>query len=546
MLASGGCGAAALEGSGKLIEGGTMTLGVSSQPDFLDPALSYTASGWEAMWIVYTPLLTYAHVEGPAKLIPGLADALPRISTDGRTYALRLRRGLTYSDGQPVRASDFEHSVARVLYLGSGGAPFFEPIEGAIAYEKAGRADDDISGIETDDQKRTITIHLTGPDASFSDVLAMNFGGLVPRSTPFENLTKDPPPGVGPYVITESIPNRDFVLERRRDFPGLGIDGVPAGHVDTLRTLIIKSQAQQTQDVLNNELDYMHDPPDTDLKPTVLAQVGPEGSEPQRYESQPATSTYFFFLNTAVAPFDDPLVRQAVNVGVDRAALARLFASELTPGCSFLPPGFPGYDKGFDTTECPFGDPREAPDIERAQALLSEAGAVGAAVTVWGYSGSPTSRVTEAYADQLSEIGFDVDLKILDTGVYYQAIADQSEYPQTGFTNWFADFPHPLNFYFLVDGDSIQPQNNQNTGNVNDPRINSEIASLRLQPDVAAVANRWAALDRYLVGECSYIVPYGHRTLATFVSERVDFDSIVFHPLFLNDYTSFQLKDLGW
>ena len=60
-------------------DGGSITISETSQPDFLDPALSYTINGWEPMWLVYTPLLTYKHAEGKegTELIPGLAEALP-------------------------------------------------------------------------------------------------------------------------------------------------------------------------------------------------------------------------------------------------------------------------------------------------------------------------------------------------------------------------------------------------------------------------------------------------------------------------------------
>ncbi|MGB6424039.1 MAG: hypothetical protein WBF18_02050, partial [Solirubrobacterales bacterium] len=75
--------------------GGEATLTQTSQPDFLDPALSYTVNGWEPMWIVYTPLLTYNHEEGAAgsELVPGLAEDLPEVSEDSLTYTLQLRDG---------------------------------------------------------------------------------------------------------------------------------------------------------------------------------------------------------------------------------------------------------------------------------------------------------------------------------------------------------------------------------------------------------------------------------------------------------------------
>lgn len=523
--------------------GGEATLTQTSQPDFLDPALSYTVNGWEPMWIVYTPLLTYNHEEGESgsELVPGLAEALPEVSEDSLTYTFKLRDGLTYSDGQDVVASDFSHTIKRVLNLGSGGAPFYEGIVGAKQYEGQDNPDADIKGIKTDDATGEIEITLEAPDASFSNVLAMNFAGLVPGDTPFKNMTESPPAGVGPYVITESVPNRQFVMERRQDFGDLGIDVVPNGHIDTLTTKIVKSASKQAQDVLDNQTDYMQDPPPADLKPTVTEQVG-EGTSDQRYAEFTTLSTYYFFMNHEVAPFDDPKVREAVNIGIDKPALARLFAGELAPGCTFLPPGFPGYDEALDVVDCPWGDPNVSPQVEKAQALIKEAGASGADVTVWGNNDDPTDKVTQAYADQLNTLGLNTEVKILDGGVYFQTIGDQSTEAQTGFTNWFADFPHPLNFYFLVDGDTIQPQNNQNFGNVDDPKINDEIDALSEEPDVQAVADRWAALDKYLVDSAA-IAPYGHRKLATFVSDRIDFNAVVVNPLYQNDYTSFQFKD---
>ncbi len=529
--------------SGELIEGGEIEIAQTSQPDYLDPALSYTVNGWEPMWLVYTPLLTYAHEEGEAgaELIPGLAEELPEVSEDGLTYTLTLRDGLTYSDGQPVVASDFEHTLKRVLNLESGGLSFYEVIEGATEYLQAGKSEGDISGIETDDKTGEITITLNEPAADFSNILAMNFAGLVPSDTPFENMTEQPAPGVGPYVLTESVPNRQFVMERRKDFADLGIEGVPPGHVDKITTNIVKDQSQQSQDVLNNELDYMQDPPTADLKPTVNEEVGPDGSEEQRYEEFTTSSTYYFFMNTREAPFDDPEVREAVNIGLDKVALARLFAGELAPGCTFLPPGFPGYDEALDTTECPWGDPNAAPDVEAARQMIEDAGAAGTKVTVWGNNDDPTDKVTEEYAEQLNDLGFDATPKIVDAGVYFQTIGNEKTGAQTGFANWFSDYPHPLNFYFLVDGDTIQPTNNQNFSNVDDPQINDTIDELRLEPDLTAVTSDWEELDNYLVNE-SYVAPYGHRKLATFVSERIDFESTLFHPLYYNDYTSFQLK----
>jgi peptide/nickel transport system substrate-binding protein len=525
--------------SGEAKNGGSITMSQTSQPDFMDPALTYTVNGIEPLWLVYTPLLTYPRTgdaEKDSLVVPGLAKAMPKISKDGKTYELTLRKGLKYSDGSPVKASDFEHSVKRVLNLESGGSAFYLGINGAQDYVDAGKCDGDIKGITTDDKTGDIKIQLDAPDGSFTNVLAMWFVGLVPGDTPCKNLTENPPPGVGPYKVTESVPNRQFVLEKNKYWPDLGTD-LPAGHVDKITTKIIKNAQRQAQDVISGELDYMQDPPPADIKPEVKSKYS------DRYREITTASTYYMFMNNRTPPFDKKEVREAVNIGLDKPALARLFAGEVAPGCSFLPPGQPGYDQALDTTDCPWGDPNKPPDIEKARQMIKDAGVAGMDVTVYGNNDDPTDKVTEAYADQLTKLGFNAKPKILDGGVYFQTIGSAKEAPQTGFANWFQDFPHPKNFFFLVDGKSIQPTNNQNFGNVDDPEITKGIAELNKEPVMTdEVAAKWGDLNKKLV-ERAWVVPYGHRKLATFLSERMDFDNCSrFHPVYFNDYSSFCLK----
>jgi peptide/nickel transport system substrate-binding protein len=134
FVAVGGAGCGGDEDPG----GGTATVLMTSGPDYLDPQLAYTTKAAEADWIAYTPLLTYRHEGGSdgAKLIPGLAESLPRISADGRRYQLTLRDHLIYSNGKPVMASDFLSTIQRAIRLGWGGRRFLtEHIVGAEEFE---------------------------------------------------------------------------------------------------------------------------------------------------------------------------------------------------------------------------------------------------------------------------------------------------------------------------------------------------------------------------------------------------------------------------
>jgi peptide/nickel transport system substrate-binding protein len=511
--------------------GGAITIAQGSQPDALDPALAYTSNSWEPLWLVYTPPLTYRRAEGAegAELIPGAAEALPEISADGKTYTFKLRKGLKYSDGTPVEASDFEHAVKRVLTLESGGTYLFEGIDGATEYIEAGDPERDIAGIEVDDKTGVVTVRLTAPDGSFSNVLATTFAGLVPSTTPFENLTKDPPPGVGPYAITESVPNRQFVMEK---VEGFDIAGIPQGNVDSITTKIVKSPARQAQDVIAGDLDYMQDAPPTDLTAEIKARYA------DRYKEWPTLAVNYFFLNQALPPFDDEQVREAVNVAIDSRALARLFGGRLTGSCNLIPAGIPGHAE----RDCPFGDPNGPGDVERAKQLVEEAGATGEQVTVYANNDTNRPQIGEYYTALLNDIGLDAELKVVDGAVYFNTIGNQKTKAQTGLLNWYADFPHPATFMQQVDGTTIQPTNNPNPGNVDDPEINKEIAALLTETDLDAVADRWAALDERVIDK-SYIAPYGSEELTTFLSDRMDFENCsIVHPLYGNDYSSFCLK----
>ena len=129
--------------------------------DFLDPGLSYTVEGWAIMWNTYLPLLGYKHVNGPdgATLVPYLAKDLPKVSSDGKTYTFTLRKGLKYSDGTPVKATDFRATIERDYKLDSPGVGFFGNIIGATQFSKTKKGH--LTGITANDKTGSITIKLT-------------------------------------------------------------------------------------------------------------------------------------------------------------------------------------------------------------------------------------------------------------------------------------------------------------------------------------------------------------------------------------------------
>jgi peptide/nickel transport system substrate-binding protein len=245
--------------------GGTIRVSHTAFPDALDPALASTQSALQTLRTVYTPLLSYAYADGAdgAKVVPGLAEKLPEVSLDGRTYLLKLHEKLRYSDGTPVHASDFEHAIRRVLRLKSPGASYFLDILGADEYVKAGQPDGDISGIATSDRTNDLTITLKQPNARFREVLALEYGALVPGDTPFADQTKTPPAGVGPYRLGTVRAGRGYELVR---VPGFDLAGLPAGKLDRL---VVSAGAGAPS---SPPADYTADPPATTTTGTRITQ----------------------------------------------------------------------------------------------------------------------------------------------------------------------------------------------------------------------------------------------------------------------------------
>lgn len=531
LVACGG-GSSSSSSSGK--EGGEINGTLTSFPDYLDPQLSYTLEGWEGLWNTYVPLLTYQHGNGDetTKVVPGLAEALPTISPDGKTYTLTLRKGVKYSDGTPVKASDFGYAIQRLFKLDSGGAPFYENIVGAEDYAN-GKADS-ISGIQADDATGKITINLLDPSGTFENELGLMFAAPVPQSTPLDkDQTNTPPPSTGPYMITNVDAPNSYTLERNPQFKTLqaaGASDVPDAHADKITVTQNKNQSTQATAIEQNQNDFMVDPPPADLLPQIQSQFA------DRFRFQESINTYYFWMNTTTPPFNNLQVRQAINYAIDPAALTRIFGGRLHPSQQILPPGIPGYQEY---------KLYPGPDLEKAKALIAQAHQSDMDITVWTDDEPDRKRIGAYYQDVLNQLGFHTTLKIIGGDVYFTTIGNlKTPDLDTGFSDWFQDYPHPNDFFEpLLSGDSIHPTNNNNFSQVNIPELTNEINTLDTkQIGDPGVEDQYAALDKKFMEQAVW-APYGNEKFTTFTSDRINFPDVDFSLLFNLDYSSLQLTE---
>jgi len=257
----------------------------------------------------------------------------------------------------------------------------------------------------------------------------------------------------------------------------------------------------------------------------------------KRYREFATTSTFYMFMNTEAPPFDKLAVRQAVNWALDFDALNRTQAGFLSKQHGILPPQIPGYQ--------PSPDLYPGPNLQKAQQLIAQAGAKGAQVTVWGDDKDPTPQTMAYYTDMLNKIGLKAKLKTISADTYFTTVGDRSLKAQTGFADWFEDYPHPADFIDVLLNPSkvVATGNNDYSYNASNTAYANRINAVAAKPLNAQTEKEWASLDRYAQQQ-AYWGTYGTRKQATFFSDRMDFQNCKGDdwPLATHDWARFCLK----
>ncbi len=494
-----------------------VTLFSGPGPQSLDPGLDYTTQGSEINWEVYTGLTTYKHAAGVAstELQPGLATALPVISNGGKTYTVTLRKGLKFSNGDPVVASDFTYSMERSLKIPWGGASTFVTpyVVGAAAYA-TGKASS-ISGITTSDSTGKITIHLTKPYGPFANVLAFPAFGIVDPKTapePFKVQASNPPAGDGPYMVNNISIGKSFDVVPNPNWTAT--PGIPKATI-SYQEQIDPNVTANALSVLKNS-NQIFDWADT-IPPADLNAAKATGHDKL---VNLGGSVYYFFLNASKPPFNNQLAREAVVTGMPESGLSRIGSGTLAPGCFFLPPGIPGHGVG----SCPYGKPGPG-NISKAKKLVKQSGQANVPITVYGEERSPRLQWETAYVQELKQIGFtNVKLKEVADSNYFTVIGESKKVdPQTGFADWNEDFPNPVDFYgVLLNGASITPTDNENFGQTNDPYVNKQIQKLGITPttQISKSVAGWQSLEKY-VAKKAYAAVFGYQSFPFFTSKNI-------------------------
>jgi YVTN family beta-propeller protein len=482
-----------------------------ADPDNVHPAI------WRALG---DGLVALTQAAGAAQLVPDLATAVPEPTDGGRTYAFRLRPGIRYSTGAPVRASDLRHGLERLYSLNSQEALNFAALRGAAECTRRPAACDLSHGVVTDDAAGTIIIRLTHPDPDLLFKLTQPPAWPVPPGTPRTHLAARPIPSTGPYQVAQFVPGRQLLLTRNKQFREWSWAAQPDGYPDRIDIAMDNAPGARVQAVLAGDADLALEIGSANLAPLRI-----RFASQLRLDTQPDTS--FLSFNVHQPPFSNVLARRAVNLAIDRAAVAsRLGGSGVSaPTCQVLPPNFPGYQPYCPWTRTPQGSRWQGPDISRARALVRASGTAGATVVFVSPSNdSVAAAATGVLVSALREIGYRPRV-VSGDAQFYQLLGDPHGKWNISDGDWVAGYPSPSQFldYFLscANYHPDDPARTTNGGGFCDAAFDhlvQQAETLQLT-DPAAAQSIWTRADHLAVDQAAW-VPLANTGYAQLLSGR--------------------------
>lgn len=489
---------------------GTLRIAGAGDVDSMDPAAMYSLVSWFLARGVFRTLTTY-RASGPSgtdELVGDLATDTGVPNEDASEWTFTLRSGIRYGNGlggervpgvtgSEIVCADLKYAIERLFIPGvEAGYPFyFEIIEGVSAFRRG--AADSVDGIECSDDK-TIVFDLEEPAADWPHRMALPATAPVPPgfAGPLDaggtsGYGKEVVSS-GPYFVAAYEPGEEIVLERNEEWDA-STDLARRARVRSVRWRLGMSSDEGIEKVMRGDFDLA-----LDIEPhgTLLERVVTDPRLLRRLVNEPEGCTHYVFLDTRVEPFDDPLVRRAVNLAIDRASLKRIYGGPLTGpvATSVIPPGIEGHlpARAYN----PFKTEAFAGDMKRARRLMERAGygeGYGGRVALSTAASAPLDRIMESVSRDLERLGFSNIEVVHDRGSDRRSRARAA----VGTSGWCKDYPRPFSFLApVLGGGTTARRDDLDLARLHDPRLDSLIERAQGTLDPAAARRLWEKANR--------------------------------------------------
>lgn len=462
-------------------------------PLFLDPAVAQDAESAAYIVEIFSGLVRLNPEFGTCGasaaecVLPDLAERWD-VNGDGTVYTFHLRENATFHDGRPVLAEDVKYSIERALKPETASVVaenFLGDIVGAKDLSR-GRADA-VSGVRVVDDF-TVEITIDAPKPYFLYKLTYPTAFVVDQRQIEANPRRwtQKPNGTGPYKLEEWRLGERIVLEAY-DNHYLGAPKLKTVRFEFTGGSGLVAYEDGDVDLTGIGLD------------DLAAIQDPSNELNDEYVTSPRMSLDYIGFNTNVPPFDDPLVRQAFALSVDRAKIAEVILQDVVPVADgILMPGVPGYTD--EDITYPF-DPDRARDLLSQSQYADDLESGGLEITLaetgaGGTVGPTTEAIVQYWRD---ELGIDVQIQQAEAGTFFSDI-DEGRY-QMFHLGWIMDYPDPEDILDIL----FHSTSRQNNTRYSNPEVDRLLESARTEQNPETRIETYQQVERILVEDAAWM-----------------------------------------
>ena len=463
-------------------EGKILSVQIGPNPETIDPALNSAVDGGNMILHTFECLLTW---DQDSKLAPGQAESW-ETSEDGLTWTFHLRDGLKWSDGSALTANDFVYSWRRVCDP-MVAAPYAETVLGMVeGYADAIGGNLEALGVEATDDS-TLVVHLSQPCSYFGSLAAFATLSPVQQATIDANgdgwaVAADTYICNGPFYISDWVPGSYIMCTKNPNYwnaDAIKLDGIKFNLIEDPNA---SYSAYQTGEVL-----FIKDVPTEEI---------PSLTGNEEFHVDPIIGTYYLSLNTEREPFNDPKVRKALSLAIDREYVANtLMQGTYSPAGNFMGPGWIDTDGSQFMDNANGGQPyidttNHEANVEEAKQLLADAGypdGAGFPAITYSTNDAGYHKVVAEYLQQAwAELGINLQVDIVEWASF-TPMRRNGEYDASR-NGWVGDYSDPSNML-----DLLYSSNGNNDGKFNNAEYDAAMDTSRTTLDAA---ERSAALHK--------------------------------------------------
>ena len=420
-------------------------------------------------------------VDKDNKIVPGQAESY-EVSDDGLTYTFHLRKGLKWSDGSPLTANDFVYAWQRLADPNTA-APYAGDMLGYVkGYEEAAGGNLEALGVSAPDDD-TFVVELSVPCVYFSKLITHASMVPIQKATVDANgdqwtLTPDTYICNGPLKMIEWVPGSHIIFAKNENY--WNADAVT---LNTLKFVLMEDSNASYSAYQTGEVQMIKAVPTEEI---------PSLKGKEDFHVDPIMGTYYLSFQTEKAPFDNPDVRMALSLAIDRDYVANTdMQGTYSPATNFVGPGLSDAEDGSSFEETTrknnggdfFDVANHDADVAKAKELLANAGypdGAGFPTVEYMTNDAGYHKPLAEYLQSCwkEELGINMDIKVVEWSTFTPTRrAGDFQMARNG---WVYDYDDPSNMLNLMKSTS-----GNNDGKYNNPEVDKMLDEANSTADVA-------------------------------------------------------------